>query len=141
MGKEKKICKMEFPHLGEHCSLKYCNQLDFLPVKCKLCAKIFCTEHGYSPDSHACTEKHKILDVKVELCEKCNKRIDTDGAHVCQKKTRKYRCTMDKCKSRILVPFTCSECYQIVCPRHRFPSDHNCISTPVNRMQLVDVRG
>ena len=135
--------KMELPHLGQHCSIKSCNRLDYLPVKCELCSKTFCSDHGYTPDSHSCTEKHKIVDVKVDVCEKCNKRVkNRDGTlHECKKQKRKYRCATDKCKTRILVPFSCGECYQIVCPRHRFPADHNCISTAVNRMRLVDVCG
>jgi hypothetical protein len=124
---------MEMPTLGKHCSLKSCNRLDFLPVTCTFCKEIFCTDHGYTTTAHACPKKNEIKDVKVEVCEKCNKRKKEN--HVCMK--RKNKCTVDNCKSRIVVPITCSGCFQSVCARHRFPSDHNCLVSNVARMRIV----
>lgn len=132
---------MELPHLGEHCSLKSCNKLDYLPVTCALCKRIFCTQHGYSADSHSCPEKHLIVDVTVEVCEKCKQRIDGNESHICKKLKRTHQCTVAKCKSRIVMPLSCRECYQIVCPRHRFPSDHKCIGIRIDKINLVDVCG
>merc|ERR1712018_63614 len=132
--------KMELPHLGAHCALTSCNRLDYLPVKCELCSKTFCSEHGYAPTSHSCTEQHKIKDVTVNVCDKCNKRVDNVTSHDCKKQKRKFRCAANKCKTRILVPFNCGECYQIVCPKQRFPADHTCISNNLtNGMQLLHV--
>ena len=38
--------RMELPNLGEHCSFKECNKLDFLPFKCiSGCGKSFCGDH------------------------------------------------------------------------------------------------
>ena len=127
------------PHtiLGENCSLKSCSQQDPLPVKCEFCSKMFCTKHGSSPDSHFCTD-NQIFNVKFDVCEKCNRRMDTNGAHVCKEKTRKHRCKMEKCKNNILIPIECEQCYEIVCISHRFPSDHNCIPTERNIDQLED---
>ena len=36
---------MEFTHIGAHCSLPYCKQLDFLPYNCESCHKKFCGDH------------------------------------------------------------------------------------------------
>ena len=54
---------MEFPELGQHCQVKTCNQLDFLPVKCDACKAKFCNEH-WTYDGHECPQKH-TKDVQV----------------------------------------------------------------------------
>ena len=113
---------MELPHLGEHCHLQHCNQLDYLPVKCQLCTQIFCSNH-WKPEKHHCEKIHLIKDVKVEVCKKCNKRLNED--HKCEKK-KKSKCSVENCKSKVLIALTCSECFQKLCPKHRFPADHNC---------------
>ena len=59
--------KMELPHLGTHCELESCKRLDYLPVTCEYCKGVFCTQHGYSADSHGCPNKHLIKDLKVIL--------------------------------------------------------------------------
>merc|ERR1711997_113267 len=108
------IEKMELPHLGTHC--------------------IFCTQHGYSPDSHACPNKHLIKNLKVEVCAKCKKRKHPNRP--CELK-QKRKCSVANCKSKILLPITCSTCGQSVCPRHRFPSDHCCMPTISGESRLV----
>ena len=61
---------MELPHIGEHCSEKSCNCLDFLILKCDACEAIFCTDH-ISYDGHACPSSYK-KDVQVPTCPLCN---------------------------------------------------------------------
>ena len=34
--------KMELPDLGKQCEVPSCKELDFLPIQCKFCDKIFC---------------------------------------------------------------------------------------------------
>lgn len=46
-------------NIGTHCSLTTCSALDFLPIKCSLCQKIFCKDHSTSSNtststSHSC---------------------------------------------------------------------------------------
>merc|ERR1739848_986679 len=132
------IEKMELPHLGHHCELESCKRLDYLPVTCEFCKGVFCTDHGYSTDLHSCSAAHLVPDVKVDICGKCKKRKEEN--HQCVKK-KKSHCSVAKCKSRVLIPLTCGECFQKVCPTHRFPSDHDCIKKMVGRMNLIQVCG
>ncbi|CAG2116298.1 unnamed protein product, partial [Medioppia subpectinata] len=64
---------MEFPHLGQHCSHEECHRLDFLPVKCDLCANVYCLDH-YSYESHKCPNAHH-LDNQVPICPLCNQPV------------------------------------------------------------------
>uniref|UniRef100_A0A1B6D899 AN1-type domain-containing protein n=1 Tax=Clastoptera arizonana TaxID=38151 RepID=A0A1B6D899_9HEMI len=45
---------MEFPELTEKCDFEQCKRLDFLPVPCTYCSKVFCQAHS-SIDSHKCS--------------------------------------------------------------------------------------
>lgn len=44
---------MEFPDLGQHCSLADCKQLDFLPFVCSNCKLTFCKNH-FNTSQHDC---------------------------------------------------------------------------------------
>lgn len=44
---------MEFPELGQRCSLQDCKQLDFLPFTCANCQQVFCKNH-YITSAHDC---------------------------------------------------------------------------------------
>jgi len=134
---------MEFPDLGKHCSDPTCKQLDFLPVKCDSCKKIFCTDH-FSYSNHNCTESYR-KDNQVPVCPLCNipiavkKGVQPDlvvGQHIdeeCQsdpaKKKRKKssnRCSKKGCKQIELIPFKCERCHKNHCVRHRLDTDHDC---------------
>lgn len=56
---------MEFPNLGQHCSESTCRQLDFLPMKCDACGKVFCVDH-FTYLKHNCDSAYK-KDVQVSL--------------------------------------------------------------------------
>lgn len=129
---------MEFPDLGEHCQLNSCKQLDFLPVTCGLCSKTFCSTHGATPERHDCQKLHLRKDNKVEVCKKCNRKLVL--GHKCEVKKRS-KCSVENCKSKILIPLTCPDCFQKLCPRHRFPADHDCIhlSRRFGNMSLITV--
>ncbi|KAI0221956.1 AN1-type zinc finger protein 2B [Lamellibrachia satsuma] len=134
---------MEFPDLGEHCSIPTCKQLDFLPVKCDACHKIFCHEH-YQYAKHDCTESY-AKDNQIPVCPLCNTPIPVKkgespdvrvGQHIdndCQsdpaKEKRKIytnRCALKGCKQKELIPFKCDRCHQNYCLRHRLEADHTC---------------
>ncbi|XP_034241610.1 AN1-type zinc finger protein 2A [Thrips palmi] len=134
---------MEFPGLGEHCSEATCGQLDFLPVKCDACEKIFCHSHmAYS--KHSCPSAYK-KDVQVPVCPLCNSPVFAKrgeqpdiavGAHIdnnCNSDTAKTRrkvfsnrCSAKGCKAREMIPVNCSECTLNFCLKHRHPTDHRC---------------
>ncbi len=60
---------MELPHVGRHCGLATCHQLDFLPYTCATCKRVFCHAH-FPAAGHACPELH-TLDVLVPACPLC----------------------------------------------------------------------
>lgn len=134
---------MEFPSLGEHCSEVTCKQLDFLPMKCDACSRIFCRDH-FPYEKHHCEAAYK-KDVQVPVCPLCNtpvpvKRGETPdikvGEHIdreCQsdpakakRKVYTNKCSVTGCKQKELVPVSCDKCRQNFCLRHRHETDHNC---------------
>ncbi|XP_052851985.1 AN1-type zinc finger protein 2A [Drosophila gunungcola] len=130
---------MEFPHLGQHCSEETCNRLDFLPVKCDSCDKVFCASH-YNYERHHCPGAHK-KNVQVPICPLCREPVPTPpgvepdvtvGQHIdqqCKSESKKIytnRCHAKGCKRKELIPVTCSQCHLNFCLRHRHTSDHDC---------------
>jgi len=134
---------MEFPSLGQHCSEKTCNLLDFLPMKCDACGKIYCKDHvQYS--THQCPDSYK-KDVQVPVCPLCNQPVPVKrgeapdirvGEHIdrdCQadpavakRKVFTNKCSQKGCKQKEVVRITCDGCYLNYCLRHRHQQDHNC---------------
>nr|CAG4652047.1 EOG090X0APF [Triops cancriformis] len=134
---------MELPHLGKHCSETSCNQLDFLPIQCDACNKVFCMDHT-TYDSHNCTSLYK-KNVQVPVCPLCSQPVPgrrgeapdiAVGDHIdrdCQsdpaKAKRKVfanRCSIKSCKKKEIVRVICDSCKNNFCLRHRHMSDHNC---------------
>lgn len=130
---------MELPHLGKHCSEKYCHKLDFLPMKCDACGEIFCVEH-YRYTSHSCPSAYK-KDFQVPICPLCSEPVPTPrdvqpdvtvGAHIdqfCKSEKKKIftnRCTFKNCKKKELIPVSCGICKQNFCLKHRHTTDHAC---------------
>ncbi|CAF2740266.1 AN1-type zinc finger protein 2A,AN1-type zinc finger protein 2B [Lepeophtheirus salmonis] len=66
---------MEFSELGAHCGEKSCRQLDFLPMKCDACSKLFCSDHLFY-ESHTCPQSY-TKDVQVPVCPLCNNPVPT----------------------------------------------------------------
>ena len=134
---------MEFPDLGKHCSESFCRQMDFLPVKCDACQKVFCKDH-FTYSQHQCPSAYR-KDVQVPVCPLCNapvpiKRGDMPdvavSAHIdndCKsdpavKKRKIYtnRCNKKGCKVKELIKVNCNSCALNFCLTHRHPQDHEC---------------
>lgn len=128
---------MEFHHLGSHCDVPACKQLDFLPFTCAGCNGTFCLDHR-TYESHQCT-KGRVEDRRAIVCPICNVplvALPTENPNVvlddhinrgCSvKKSTGYKCNMQGCKKVDVVPFPCKLCRRHHCLRHRFESDHNC---------------
>nr|CAG4645708.1 EOG090X0APF [Lynceus sp. MCZ IZ 141354] len=134
---------MELPELGQNCSEKTCNMLDFLPMKCDACSQVFCKDHIHY-FHHSCPSSHK-KDVQVPVCPLCNQPVPgrrgdppdlAVGDHIdrdCQsdpaKQKRKVmtnRCTLKGCKQKEMIPVICSGCKSNFCLKHRHHADHNC---------------
>lgn len=145
---------MEFPGLGEHCSLPSCKRLDFLPMNCDACEKTFCNDH-VAYESHRCQSAYK-KDVQVPVCPLCNKPIPVKrgeppdikvGQHIDQdcesdpakqkRKLNSNRCSVKGCKKRELVPVVCDSCRKNYCLRHRHPQDHKCSTVITQHSRIL----
>ncbi|XP_020834334.1 AN1-type zinc finger protein 2A [Phascolarctos cinereus] len=133
---------MEFPDLGEHCSEKTCKQLDFLPLNCDACDKVFCKDHAQY-ERHKCGAAYK-KDMQVPVCPLCHVPVPVGrgeiadvvvGQHMdkdCkynpaqEKKIFIHRCSKEGCKKKELFKLLCDQCNDNFCIKHRHPLDHNC---------------
>jgi predicted nucleic acid binding AN1-type Zn finger protein len=134
---------MEFPELGTHCSSPICSRLDFLPIECDACHKIFCKDH--SPyEQHQCQLSY-TKDARVPVCPLCNQpvpvtrgedpniKVDLHMQNECKSEKAQNisnRCTVPGCKKKELVPVKCTTCQKNFCLKHRFETDHNCQGHP-----------
>jgi len=131
--------------MGSHCEESSCKQLDYLPMKCDACSRLFCKDHLLY-DDHTCSGKYK-KDIQVPVCPLCSAPIPIArgtvpdlavSAHIDQgcpekkkkEKVFKNRCHAVKhgkqCKKHELVPCICSACQTNFCLAHRHPTDHDC---------------
>eukprot|EP00049_Salpingoeca_infusionum_P004211 m.75752 g.75752 ORF g.75752 m.75752 type:complete len:248 (-) comp12459_c2_seq2:593-1336(-) len=132
---------MELPSIGQNCAAKQCNRLDFLPVECKHCHRIFCDDH-WQQSNHGCSVE-VFDDRRVHACPLCdevvlpkagenpNVAMEAHIASGCQKRTSKAKlkknvCSQPKCKRKEVVPFNCPRCRKQLCLAHRNEMDHDC---------------
>jgi AN1-type zinc finger protein 2 len=130
--------------VGKHCSVKLCNQLDFLPYLCAACKETFCQDH-WKFASHSCQMEHEFRkNVVVPSCPVCqtaipvpkgkdpNSYVDDHLNSNCSKKPKSFSpayrnaCTVDGCKKKEVIPFKCNKCSLNFCVKHRHPHDHIC---------------
>ncbi|TPX37630.1 hypothetical protein SmJEL517_g00694 [Synchytrium microbalum] len=135
---------MELSHVGKHCLLPNCNQLDFLPFNCAYCANTYCQDH-WRVSGHSCEKAP--TDYYAPVCPVCSKvvpvprnedpnlKVDEHIRNGCPTPktttTEAYtnKCSMPGCKTKEVVPILCKKCLKSHCLKHRFETDHNC--TPV----------
>ncbi|KAK4528945.1 hypothetical protein GAYE_SCF67G6894 [Galdieria yellowstonensis] len=96
--------------IGENCSFKGCNQLDFLPYTCEYCGRTFCGKHRLPP-SHHCQD-YKNVPTNQTIPTKPQQQLET--------------CSQPKC-NKITVT-RCGECAQSFCASHRNTDQHDCIN-------------
>lgn len=132
---------MEFPNLGTHCSESSCNRLDFLPIKCDGCSKMFCSEH-MTYGSHKCPTP-KRWDKRVQICPICSLAVpyksddspdEAVNDHIeklCESNRHEvkrifHECSFYGCKIKEAVSIICEMCSLNFCVVHRHPLDHMC---------------
>ncbi|KAH9283345.1 AN1-type zinc finger protein 2B [Echinococcus granulosus] len=135
---------MEFPNLGEQCAVKSCQMLDFLPVRCSGCRKVFCKNH-YFFDCHSCSVGN-ANERQVPVCPLCGVPVPIGsdesadikvGHHIdtackfqpplaLKGKIFNNACSVPRCKKNELVPLRCERCHLNYCISHRNELDHNC---------------
>ena len=149
---------MEFPNLGQQCTLKTCKQLDFLPMQCDACSNIFCKDHIKYED-HSCEQAYK-KDNQVPICPLCQTPVPVPrgeqpdikvGEHIdrdCQsdpavKKRNAYvnKCKVKGCKQKELIKVQCESCRKNFCLKHRHEQDHNCMSLNAAKPSTSSSRG
>jgi len=142
--------------LGAHCALPDCKRLDFLPIKCSGCQRLYCGQH-FSPSVHACPSE-AVEDARVPVCPLCDKPIPLRrkgdppdllvSAHIdsdCQSDPAKerrrvfdQRCAVKKCKKKEMIRLRCNECGLNFCLTHRHPLDHKCEGKVARRNQAAE---
>eukprot|EP00400_MALV-I_sp_L67-5_P000690 gene690-735_t len=136
----------EFSNLGAHCSVQYCRTKDFLPFKCDACDMVFCKEH-FRYEDHDC-KKASQKDNQAIICPICKfvlrmkgnedpnvvfqRHQDSGECALKQKQPspkKQSKCPVQGCREKLgpTNSYTCPECGQRVCLRHRFPDEHNCV--------------
>ena len=92
-------------------SCEFCKISNFLPYNCKLCQKLFCDEHKI-PENHNCEVKKNDY-IRIEA------------------KKKKKKCIAQNCSVTLNLTniFTCKECGQDICLKHRHKENHNCIQS------------
>merc|ERR1712127_438060 len=139
--KTEKSRNMEMPHIGKHCQLKSCNQLDYLPFNCKHCRFSFCLGH-WKPEDHSCSEikkinlpenssqhktsQHSILQTKVTTTTSSG-HSSSNKPEKPKKKRKQNPCNMPDCNGYNLVKMGCGDCGVNFCVKHRFPEEHECL--------------
>lgn len=127
--------------IGEHCSVEWCNQLDFLPYTCQDCKGTFCFEH-YQRSDHSCQAVPKSRRT-IPLCPVCSLPVPARNGedlncamerHIlskCPTKTqlRKNCCSFvrtngKQCTRKTLQPIYCKSCRKQFCLTHRLESTH-----------------
>ncbi|KAI2636066.1 AN1-like zinc finger protein [Xylaria nigripes] len=113
-------------HIGKHCQLAYCNQLDFLPFFCQSCKKTFCLDHR-TEDAHKCENKGAWAE-RRRLAQQARPAAG-EGKRMRDYVTEKP-CAAANCKATIgtsLVPgIHCSSCNYDYCLKHRLREEHDC---------------
>ncbi|VDL95233.1 unnamed protein product [Schistocephalus solidus] len=119
--------------------------VDFLPVRCSGCRKVFCKDH-YCYECHSCPAIGSI-ERQVPICPLCGVPVPTGphesadikvGQHIdtaCQSKPALIfvnTCSVPRCKKKELVPFRCERCHLNFCISHRNEMDHNCQGPQAN---------
>ena len=110
--------------LGKHCQFPDCNALDFLPIHCIHCAKIFCKRHGSAPE---------------HSCESLLNSTSSDGSSSSSLLPCAY---VNNCKSqKSPISFTCSYCLKNYCVEHRHHDDHQCLHAPKSTTVIHSTHG
>ncbi|QRV92547.1 AN1-type zinc finger protein 1 [Ceratobasidium sp. AG-Ba] len=133
--------------VGSSCSHPSCNLVDFLPIRCDLCATTFCSDH-FRPLDHQCPKyDHSKVDRVAPSCPLCSVPISIPvgqdpnlkmDAHIMNEcpvmgnkrpaKSQAPRCASSKCSKVLIAPIRCNTCRKDFCPEHRFPQQHSCAS-------------
>ena len=104
----------EIPELGHHCSLRGCNQLDFVPFHCARCDNFYCRDHRLL-DQHGCKSIHESTTTAE------------NGTGTAPKLEEfKFMCSHPGCFVRERTLIQCPRCDRCFCMKHRLCEEHAC---------------
>jgi len=106
-------------HIGEHCSVSDCRQLDFLPFKCRGCGESFCLDH-HRYESHQCPH----APTHTLPASGAPPRGPGERANHKPKRSKAKRCV--QCRKKQMCPIRCNDCGSVVCVSHRWGDEHDC---------------
>jgi len=112
---------MELPDIGKQCTVETCGQLDFLPIQCSNCGKLFCKEHS-SLDGHSCPSK-----ASSESNFKPKNQITSKNI------APKIQCAFETCDKKVVT--ACPICVLEFCMDHRLEKDHSCSKVEENHIE------
>uniref|UniRef100_A0A5K4ENM1 Putative zinc finger protein n=1 Tax=Schistosoma mansoni TaxID=6183 RepID=A0A5K4ENM1_SCHMA len=107
------LCIMTELNIGAHCSQEDCKQLDFLPIHCEHCDRIFCKIHS-SITAHNCP-----ISSSTYQCHQASSQSRSDDAN-------DKICDYHLCNQRQLVLLSCDGCYGNFCTSHKQKEVHQC---------------
>ncbi|KAG9103173.1 hypothetical protein FRC06_011873 [Ceratobasidium sp. 370] len=127
MATRKESTDAQMLFVGSACSQATCNQHDFLPIRCDLCAATFCSDH-FRPIDHQCAKyDHLKADRVAPSCPLCNTpvsipvgqdpnvRMDAHIMNDCaimgnrrSAKSQAPRCAGSKCSKVLIAPIRCN---------------------------------
>ncbi|KAG8733036.1 hypothetical protein FRC10_000466 [Ceratobasidium sp. 414] len=127
MATRKESTDAQMMFVGSACSQATCNQHDFLPIRCDLCAATFCSDH-FRPVDHQCAKYDNLkADRVAPSCPLCNTPVsipigqdpnDKMDAHIMNDcpvmgnrrsaKAQAPRCASSKCGKVLIAPIRCN---------------------------------
>ncbi|CAH8607950.1 unnamed protein product [Schistosoma curassoni] len=114
-------------NIGAHCSEKDCRQLDFLPIHCEHCDRVFCKIHS-SITAHNCP-----ISSSTYKCHQSSSQFRSDDAN-------DNICDYHLCNERQLVLLSCDGCYGNFCTSHKQKEVHQCSSLTQSLHQLDKIQ-
>ncbi|CAH8612494.1 unnamed protein product [Heterobilharzia americana] len=121
-------------NIGVHCSQEDCKQLDFLPIHCQLCDRIFCKTHSSltahnCPISNPAYRYHPISQSHFSATVITTTTEDDAGSV----------CDFHECNQRQLVLLACEACSRNYCISHKQKEVHRCSFLKSNQTDKIQI--
>ncbi|CAH8545636.1 unnamed protein product [Schistosoma turkestanicum] len=117
--------------IGAHCSQEDCKQLDFLPIQCEYCDRIFCKIHS-SITAHNCPVPNSTYQSSRSIQSQFHSDHEDDDS------TNNKLCSYHSCNQRQLVLLSCDACHGNFCISHKQKEIHECSSLAKSNHQSTE---
>ncbi|KIK83701.1 hypothetical protein PAXRUDRAFT_832036 [Paxillus rubicundulus Ve08.2h10] len=123
---------MDLDLIGKHCTLRTCNELDFLPIQCS-CLRWFCSLH-ISPDNHDCST---VVQRQLQPF------LPSTGVRARCASAGCSRPSLDSAVSTTDLPYEgqrsnacCPGCRVSFCVDHRHRPSHSCTDSSLRKEKV-----